>query len=408
MRDVRTVADRVSDVVLRTTQHVGDITAVVKIADDRLVEVRHNPNGSSGRYEAGFFWDPRPNTLRLRAGIDAGSKQDAQWRLRGQESCREVDGEPCMGVAQFANWRCIMDPSRFDDFVREVATSQSRRSLLKRISAAAAAGVAGSFGLARRGLAADACPSGTYGDGTVCTPCPTGTYSDSTGQISCTVCPTGTYNNLTGQDACMACPTGTYSDSTGQISCADCPTGTYNNLTGQDACMACPTGTYSDSIGQISCADCPTGTYNNLTGQDACMACQVGTYSDSTGQISCADCPTGTYNNLTGQDACMACQVGTYSDSIGQISCTVCPTGTSNDVPGSTSCPVCASGFYRSGSGDCIALGMCVVDDDCPGAQQVCCGPETDKPGKCVGHGKDGGDRACYTGRKGSRAVSGG
>jgi hypothetical protein len=61
---------------------------------------------------------------------------------------------------------------------------------------------------------------------------------------------------------------------------------------------------------------------------------------------------------------------------------------------------VCAKGFYRSATGACIVNGTCSASTECPGAKQVCCGPETDKPGTCVDHGKEGSDRACFKGRK--------
>jgi hypothetical protein len=49
-------------------------------------------------------------------------------------------------------------------------------------------------------------------------------------------------------------------------------------------------------------------------------------------------------------------------------------------------------------SGNCIPTGTCPSYQaiECTGTNQVCCGPETDKPGKCEGKGKDGGNRACY------------
>lgn len=66
-----------------------------------------------------------------------------------------------------------------------------------------------------------------------------------------------------------------------------------------------------------------------------------------------------------------------------------------------SACP-CDEGYVRSPiSGECILNGTCPsgLAAECEGKQQVCCGPETDKPGLCEGRGQTGGDRACYTGR---------
>jgi len=73
-----------------------------------------------------------------------------------------------------------------------------------------------------------------------------------------------------------------------------------------------------------------------------------------------------------------------------------------NEVCGATGYCHCITDFHVSTvSGACIANGTCPsgLATECSGSQQVCCGPETNKPGKCVGKGKDGGNRACNMSR---------
>jgi hypothetical protein len=62
-------------------------------------------------------------------------------------------------------------------------------------------------------------------------------------------------------------------------------------------------------------------------------------------------------------------------------------------------CSTCPEGSHISPvTGLCITNGTCpsFLEEECAGDQQICCGPETDKPAKCEGKGKDGGNRSCY------------
>jgi hypothetical protein len=47
----------------------------------------------------------------------------------------------------------------------------------------------------------------------------------------------------------------------------------------------------------------------------------------------------------------------------------------------------------------------CTSDREC-GGKKICCGQNTDKPGQCVGQGKDEGNRACFKGQNGREARS--
>ncbi len=75
---------------------------------------------------------------------------------------------------------------------------------------------------------------------------------------------------------CQACPAGTYSDGT-QTQCTPCPAGTYSNG-GASECKACPAGKYSPA-GSSECKDCATGTYST-GGAGSCSGCSQPTYSN--------------------------------------------------------------------------------------------------------------------------------
>ena len=87
---------------------------------------------------------------------------------------------------------------------------------------------------------------------------------------------------------CQACPAGTYSDGT-QTQCTPCPAGTYSNG-GAGSCTKCKPGTYS-SGGAGQCSPCPSGQYNNTEGASSCQKCSGGTYAGGTGNTSCSRCP---------------------------------------------------------------------------------------------------------------------
>ena len=87
---------------------------------------------------------------------------------------------------------------------------------------------------------------------------------------------------------CQACPAGTYSDGT-QTQCTPCPAGTYSNG-GAGSCTRCKPGTYSTG-GAGQCSPCPSGQYNNTEGATSCQKCSGGTYAGGIGNTSCSRCP---------------------------------------------------------------------------------------------------------------------
>lgn len=174
-----------------------------------------------------------------------------------------------------------MDGSEFDRFVRSLASSRSRRSLLRGAAAAAVGGVV------LRGLPAAAArdPKVTlchatgngsfrqisvsqnavdshlaHGDGylgsdlhcSACgSPCPSGTICDGGACIpdGNGGCNPGEYP---AEGGCAYCPPGTYS--TGGLGCELCPADTYQDLAGTVGCNACPSGSTTNGIiGSVAC-----------------------------------------------------------------------------------------------------------------------------------------------------------
>ena len=168
----------------------------------------------------------------------------------------------------------------------------------------------------------EACPAGTWGDGTNCNKCSTGTYAYA-GASSCSTCSAGTYSGV-GAGSCSTCLAGTYSNA-GAGSCTSCPAGKYSTG-GASSCTNCLT------IGVKSCdsktgkaTSCNSGYKFNSAG--VCIACDAGTWSTA-GSTSCKSCLSegveacssttgkatkckagyGLYNGV-----CKICDVGTYS-----------------------------------------------------------------------------------------------
>ena len=103
---------------------------------------------------------------------------------------------------------------------------------------------------------------------------------------------------------CQACPAGTYSDGT-QTQCTPCPAGTYSNG-GASACKACPAGKYSKA-GSSECQTCGAGTYSTA-GAGSCSGCAQPTYSGwSSGSCGVTATRTKTtYCNASGNTSATA------------------------------------------------------------------------------------------------------
>ena len=103
---------------------------------------------------------------------------------------------------------------------------------------------------------------------------------------------------------CQACPAGTYSDGT-QTQCTPCPAGTYSNGSASE-CKACPAGKYSKS-GSSECQTCGAGTYSTA-GAGSCSSCSQPTYSGwSSGSCGVTATRTKTtYCNASGNTSATA------------------------------------------------------------------------------------------------------
>ena len=156
---------------------------------------------------------------------------------------------------------------------------------------------------------------------------------------------------------CDACPAGTYSDGTFD-NCVSCKKG-YISTIASTICKPCATGHYCTTANADSETKCPIGTYNSKEAQSnssACIACDgtKGEYQNEEGQASCKACPNwnshSICNNKTGvitscaagyylqNGTCQICGKGKYVTN-GQ--CVDCPAGTYNPNEGATSCSYC-------------------------------------------------------------------
>ena len=123
-----------------------------------------------------------------------------------------------------------------------------------------------------------ACPAGTYSDGTQtqCTPCPAGTYSNG-GASECKVCPAGKYSEA-GSSECQTCGAGTYSTG-GAGSCSGCAQPTYSGWS-SGSCGVTATRTkttYCNASGNTSATANPSNSTESKYNGD-CPKCKVEKY----------------------------------------------------------------------------------------------------------------------------------
>ena len=157
----------------------------------------------------------------------------------------------------------------------------------------------------------EACPAGTWGDGTNCNTCKAGTYAYA-GASSCTSClTTGVKSCDSKTGKATSCKSGFGLLSSG--SCARCSAGTYSPG-GTSGCYSCSSGYYSYA-GASKCISCST---KNKQEYKTCSTCCGGSttvtltthyvsnsthtgcvvsYTDSCPNVSCGSCgptePTG-------------------------------------------------------------------------------------------------------------------
>ena len=261
----------------------------------------------------------------------------------------------------------------------------------------------------------NACPAGTYGNGTTngstqaesCKTCDKGYYC--TGGPSRTECGNGKYNDLTGQTSSSACKSisagcygsnGTSScpnsctgrtkySAAGATSCSTVSTGYYttgcnssnNNCTGQTKCVAgnyctngvsnaCGGGKYS-AAGATSCSTISAGCYGTSASTACPNSCAGRTKYSGAGASSCSTVSSGYYttgcngsnNNCTGQAKCAA---GTYCSNGVSAACTG---RTKYSGAGATSCSTVSTGYYTTGcngsSNNCTGQSQCTAGNYC-------------------------------------------
>ena len=234
-----------------------------------------------------------------------------------------------------------MDAERFDRLTKGLASGVNRRGFLKGV-VGAVVGVVG-IGSHRSGAAAQ-----TTGNGHECS-------SDAV-CASGNCCPAGSPRvGLCGVPNEGMC--GTNNDCCSQ----SCVEGVCRDRSEGIQGATCDVGDQADCADGFTCCD-------NYTNEGPDFFC-TDTTSDP---LNCGGC------SQTGGVACGASEV--------------CIAGACQCAPGSILSPITQM---------CITAGTCPSGPaECTGTNQVCCGPETHKPGQCVGKGRDGGDRACYTSKR--------
>jgi hypothetical protein len=170
----------------------------------------------------------------------------------------------------------------------------------------------------------EACPQGTYNDGTLTT-------------LMCAPCPAG--KSCIRKSAAVACASGEYSLK-GEIHCHSCPIGASCLADFTDYTL-CTTGQHS-ALGVITCSNCEVGYMCPDIFQQR-QPCPPGTYQDATTQISCKPCALGFYSASYGNSVCTACPAGSYCPYADQPPVT-CPFGTYS-AGSQTTCSRCTDGY---------------------------------------------------------------
>ncbi|MBQ8660070.1 MAG: hypothetical protein IJ473_00605 [Alphaproteobacteria bacterium] len=190
----------------------------------------------------------------------------------------------------------------------------------------------------------EACPAGTWGDGTNCNKCSAGTYAY-TGSSSCTSCLT------TGVVSCSA-TTGRATSCKGGFSflssgaCSQCSAGTYSIGGTTGSCSTCPAGKYSGA-GASSCSSCSSTSYGKWSGNCGTVKRNVTKYCTKAGSTS----STGNAETTT-ESTTMSCSGHTYCSATTNGTCTACSNPPSNSGWDSSSgCGWhCNDGYYKSGN----------------------------------------------------------
>ena len=190
----------------------------------------------------------------------------------------------------------------------------------------------------------EACPAGTWGDGTNCNKCSTGTYAYA-GASSCTNCLTSgvkSCDSTTGK--ATSCKGGFSFLSSG--ACSQCSAGTYSSGGTTGSCYSCSTGYYS-SAGASSCSSCSSTKYEAWSGNCGTVTRNVTKYCTKAGSTS----STGNASTTT-ESKNMSCSGHNYCSAQTNGTCTSCSNPPTNASWNSDSgCGwSCNSGYKLSGN----------------------------------------------------------
>ena len=193
----------------------------------------------------------------------------------------------------------------------------------------------------------EACPAGTWGDGTNCNTCSAGTYSTA-GSSSCTNCPAGKYASSAGSSSCTNClTTGVASCSATTGKATSCKAG-YGFNSSNGTCTSCAIGRYSTG-GASSCGYCSSTNYGAWGGNCGTVTRNVTTYCTKAGSTS----STGNSSTTT-KTTTMSCSGHTYCSASTNGTCTSCSKPSNSSWASSSGCGwSCNSGYYKSGNNKC-------------------------------------------------------
>ena len=131
------------------------------------------------------------------------------------------------------------------------------------------------------------CPEGKYSVAVaattqdVCVFCPASghSYPGSSSILNCTgVCGPGQFAMNLASRSCQACPKGTYKNGTSHLSdfnCTSCPSGTYGTQAAQTECAVCPVGSYLSVKEATTCVQCAHGKYSGAGAKTECTSCHA-------------------------------------------------------------------------------------------------------------------------------------
>ena len=152
----------------------------------------------------------------------------------------------------------------------------------------------------------EACPAGTWGDGTNCNTCSAGTYAYA-GASSCTSCAAGTYASSAGSSSCTKCAVGRYSTG-GASSCGYCSSTNYGAWGGNCGTVTRNVTTYCTKAGSTS----STGNASTTT-ESKTMSCSGHTYCSASTNGTCTNCSKPSGSSWTSSSGCgWSCNSGYY------------------------------------------------------------------------------------------------